>query len=216
MAITTMAAMVVQTALVLPALAGEPGTPSSGPVRIARDLAGSAIGVSRPVGLAYVPGVGLLTTGPSRTGGTEASWTNVDDESTRPVVADPALGTVNITADSRTGGILVYEATSGDLVSVGHDGRPDGRVKHGLLANGLKHAAGIAVDPSTGALWLLDGRDRTIVRIEPRQASRAGRLRRAVTGRHSTFRPANFAPRHRPIDRPRVRRRGRWDLALRG
>ena len=31
--------------------------------------------------------------------------------------------------------------------------------KQGLLANGLKHAAGIAVDPRTGALWLLDGRD---------------------------------------------------------
>ena len=146
MAITTMAALVVQTALVLPALAGEPGTPSTGPVRIARDLAGSAIGVSRPVGLAYVPGVGLLTTGPSPTGGTEASWTDVDDEATRPVVADPALGTVNVTADGRTGGLLAYEATSGALVSVGHDGRPDGRVKHGLLANALKQP-GIAVDP---------------------------------------------------------------------
>jgi hypothetical protein len=176
MATMSAAALVVQAVLVLPALAIEPIPEPPGPIRVVRDLEAIDIGVARPLGLAYLPGRSLIVVGDSAAGGPASTLVKLDDGSAAPATADAALDTVNLTADPASDRILAFDAARGELIDASADrsARNADPLRRQVLPAGPRpDAAGSAIDPRTGALLILDGRSRAIVRIGRGEAGEA-------------------------------------------
>ncbi len=80
-------------------------------------------------------------------------------------ISDP----INITIDDRAKRMFLFERESSELVVIKLRGKPKIKKKDRFMADeyGVEDPSGIAVDPKTGTLFILDGVGPKIVRVDP-------------------------------------------------
>lgn len=143
--------------------------PKKGFARHARTLRAAALGLGDPSGLAFVPrSDALLVLGSeSRFAAVNSFGDPLPVDGSRVPLADP----INVTFDERSGMVLALDAEGPTLVAVpvAEDGlpRPSRAERYGPLSWGILAARGIAADPDTGSLYVLDGAVGTLVRVDP-------------------------------------------------
>jgi K319-like protein len=149
---------------------GRPTSSARTNVRAARQARGMhtpELSIPRPAGLAFSPSGDLFFVLGSP-GGTVAlmtrSWEAAGSLSLPPLQTDP----INMTYDGHAGRLLIFDDATGRLMAIpAPDGIPDpsGAGWLELPPVGPLRARGLAVDPADGALFILDGLGRRIVRI---------------------------------------------------
>ena len=148
---------------------------ASDPVRQAQVLTEEATGASSPVGMAFSSTTRTFYVVEGRTGGAETQVTRLDPfslERTRPAslrIAAALKDPINIAFDQRRNRLLllgharelfeVQAGVGGDLERVTLKRRDAARL-------GLKDPQGLAVDPGTGAVFVVDAALPRIVRID--------------------------------------------------
>ena len=154
--------------VVSPALTG-------GEVRVARILEPARLGVQNPAGLAYVPaGRSLLAASAPGTSPAAASDIEVvslfGDGVGSVRIETGVTNPVNVTFDASVGRLLVLESDTDELVEIWTkaDGNLDPQTLRRTAASGfgVGDPRGLAVDPTSGHLYILDSATRRIVVVE--------------------------------------------------
>ncbi len=175
-------AMALAAALVLawPGLRAQ-ADPSERPARLVRTIAADRLGVPRLGGLAFVPADGALLLAPA------------DRQADRLVALAPEGGRVaaagpapegqalGMAFDSRTSRLLLLDAATGDMVEheLGRDASLSAAApaRYPVRRYGAEQVRGMAIDPRSGRLFLLDGAGPRLVSVEP-SPGRQGRIAR--------------------------------------
>ncbi len=148
--------------------------------RRARQLEAAELGISQPAGLAWSRKAGSFLVLPGPGAATELAWIGHGEEriGTQALgVALPDAGSVAF--DNKAHRLLAFDARGRQLIEIRADavGVPDPATLTHIPARqlGIREARGMAVDPVTGRLFLLDGPTGRIAVVEP---DRRGNLQR--------------------------------------
>ena len=143
-----------------------------------RELENDETGVANPTGLAFSPGAGVFHVvagvGGEISGSTSTEIVRLTsfgdyDSSVRVHIAiDDAI---NMAFDSRFSRLLILQSASSELVAIGETAGgnldPATLTRHPSGHFGVENPQGIAVDPSSGHLFILDGATNRMIRVEP-------------------------------------------------
>gem|GEM_PF-1206202 len=145
-------------------------------IRQKRRLEVSDLGILNPAGLAFSPSANafhIIEAG----GQVPGAFTNIVKVTPTARLSGMArigatiMDPVNMAFDGRFQRLLIYQAESKQLIEVREDvgGNldPATLVRHDAKHFGLENAQGMTIDQESGHLFILDGADLRIVRIEP-------------------------------------------------
>jgi hypothetical protein len=143
-------------------------------VRVERAFDSHDVGLRNPKGLAYSPAADLLyvleaSAGTGATIVTLATWEERLGETRVAVsLADP----INLTYDAAQARLLLLDSGAREIVAipVATDGMPAPAgtpARYSIGALGLLAPRGMAVDPASGALYILDAAALRVVRVDP-------------------------------------------------
>jgi uncharacterized repeat protein (TIGR01451 family) len=150
----------------------------AGFVRLVRTFEIEESNLSRPAGLVYIPESNAFHVVEARQPGhplpaeTElARLTPFNERAGSARIAAAIENPINLAFDGQHGRLLIFQAAAGQLIEVlvDSDGslQPAAVIRHNVRHFGLPAAQGLAVDPGSGALFVLDAADLRIVRIAP-------------------------------------------------
>jgi len=150
-------------------------------VREAQVLESDRTGVAAPVGLAFSPAGSAFHVTEARPGGTPAAETEVvtltpfahaaeSDRAGHARIQAALRDPINVTFDPRRSRLLLLDQAD-RLLEVRADAQgmldPGTLVRHDGLRLDLQDAQGMSVDPANGTVFILDGAQLRIVRVEP-------------------------------------------------
>ncbi|MBK9711675.1 MAG: DNRLRE domain-containing protein [Kouleothrix sp.] len=143
-------------------------------VRRVRAIKTERLGVTHPAGLAFASDAStflLLPAAADAAAGRLVVFSQLADPRGTVDLAGVATDRTNMAFDGSRSRLVLYDAGSSQLVTVprGAGGRfdPAGRRGHGAGPLGLQQLQGLAADPATGRLYLLDAGGRRLIRITP-------------------------------------------------
>ncbi len=130
--------------------------------------------ITFPAGLAYVPeGDAFVLLSAEPVGPAYDGYTLYDPavNEARPLSGGPAIGSpLNMTYDGTRERLLLLDTTTSELVAASlaaDQAALSVNNRYSILELGLQQPAGMAVDPATGALFILDSAANNITRITP-------------------------------------------------
>lgn len=161
-------------------------------VRLVRRVDTAPLGVARPAGLAYAADTERFALLPMPGAGAPslAQFTQLADPAGTTDLAGVETDRLNLAFDRGRARLVLLDAAAGDLMTIprGANGQfaPGQRKRHAVRALALQHTQGVAVDPASGRVFLLDNSGHRVFRITPdaqgdldaANAQRDGRLAR--------------------------------------
>lgn len=156
--------------------AARAATPRPASIRVDNEWRLAGAGVSQPAGIAYTPNRGVFFVLGARPDGGGAPGTiamlSSMIEPTGAVSVDVGLlNPINVAFDASHDRLLLFDDTVNQLLSI--PASPDGGLDAAAMTRlatprlGPIRAAGMAVDPATGTVYLLDRLTRRIARFTP-------------------------------------------------
>jgi hypothetical protein len=147
----------------------EPGGPT--PVRLVHVLKTRSVGIARPTSLAYGPRGAFVMVAGRGAGFTDLVLVSHELSIVSRVRLNESLEGLNLAFDARAHRLLALETRNGRLwmLPAGTDGALDAaRVAHADIGHlGVQDPRGIAVDPRSGRLFILDADGPRLLRVEP-------------------------------------------------
>ena len=154
----------------IPAQLGASAQGNSSPIRVVRSLYTNEYGVTDPKGLAFSPAANTFFV-LNQSGNITFLTMGEDNAGTRnlPEVQNDPL---NVAFDKKSGGLFVFNRGKSELVKIKSDdkGLPDAStspIRYAVYAFGIKDPQGIAFDPDSGRLFVLDAGKSQIVSVVP-------------------------------------------------
>jgi VCBS repeat-containing protein len=147
-------------------------------VRLVRTLDLEDANLSNPAGLTYTPeSNSFQVIEATQPGQSPSSVTDIvkltpsDERAGSAQIAVAIADPINMTIDGQRGRLLIYQSAAKHLIDVpiNPDGilQPSAMTRHDVKQFGLQNARGMAVDPTSGDLFILDGVGPRILRVVP-------------------------------------------------
>ena len=143
---------------------------NSAPLWVVRSLYTSEYGVSAPKGLAFSPAANtfLILDGSANI----ALVTMAEDNAGSRVISEVQADPMNVAFDKKSGSLFVFSRGRSELAKIQADGKglPNASAlptRFAVNAFGISDPQGIAFDPGTGRLFILDAGNAQIVSVTP-------------------------------------------------
>ncbi|MBK9711673.1 MAG: DNRLRE domain-containing protein [Kouleothrix sp.] len=150
------------------------GQPLPGYVRRVRVIKTERLGVAHPAGLAFAPDANAFLLLPAATDAAAnrlVQFGQLADARGTVDLGPIAADRTNLTFDGFRGRLMLYDAGASQMVTVsrGANRLLDRAARRGFAAGalGLQQPQGLAADPATGRLYLLDAAGQQLIRVTP-------------------------------------------------
>jgi uncharacterized protein YjiK len=154
----------------IPVQLGASAQDSSSPIQVVRSLYTGEYGVNDPKGLAFSPTANtfFILNGNGNISLVTMGEDNAGTRNLPEVQNDP----LNVAFDQKTGSLFAFKRGKSELVKIKADGNglPDASAssnRYAVQAFGIKDAQGIAFDPRSGRMFILDAGNSQIVSVVP-------------------------------------------------
>jgi len=143
---------------------------NSAPIQVVRSLYTSEYGVNDPKGLAFSPTANtFFVLGGS---GNISLVTMGEDNAGSRILPEVQTDALNVAFDKKSDSLFVFKRGKSELVKIksNDNGLPDASApsnQYAAQAFGIKDAQGIAFDPSSGRMFILDAGNSQIISVTP-------------------------------------------------
>jgi hypothetical protein len=140
------------------------------PVRVVRSLYASEYGLKNPQGLAFSPVANTFLV--LNDSGEMTLVTMGEDNAGTNILPEAQIDPLNAAFDKKSGSLFVLTRGKSELVKIKADGKGLPKIssvlnRFNINAFGIKDAQGIAFDPATGRMFVLDAGNSQIVSVAP-------------------------------------------------
>ena len=152
--------VLVLTILVLPRVGAADRVDRVLPTVVVRSTPTEDLGLATPSGLAFVPGEGIVVSGAPGSNGQRSalSWTTADEDEVAPLAVPNLTQPATLTYDQKNGRFIGADP-NGAVVATRQSRNSGPSSRRQLPPNALAGARASAVDPSTGAWYVVIGDD---------------------------------------------------------